>query len=448
MSLAFVSIADDDTGASDIAGMLAEAGMRTIVVLDSASQDELRVWTKNADALVFAIASRALRPEDAYAKTVAALELVRPLQPQIVGIKYCSTFDSTPQGNIGPSIEAAMHVLREPFTVAVPALPVNGRTTYMGYHFVGRELLSDSTMRHHPLNPMDNPNLVSHLQAQTSRRVGLAAYPAVRAGMNSLKAELASLRQAGIEIAILDCTCNADLEVICNAISDMPLITGSSGLAMMLPAEWERRGYWMRSDAEDHGFVRPGSGHGVLVLSGSCSQTTAMQATAFEQLGKPSFVLDGIQLACGNLDVGGLAGRIVQYLESGTDVVIRTQCEREHVEAVHRWTARESLDPIAAGRRISSALGSIATHVVRHARPEGIVLAGGETSSVVCRMLGVKALRIGRNIAPGVPLCTSIEPPRMPFVLKSGNFGGREFFQEAADAIKALPCASEEVTRS
>src|SRR5690348_2640011 len=203
--LVFAAIADDDTGASDIAGMLAAEGMRTIVVLDSAAPAQLRAWSMDADALVLAAATRAVKPEEANARTRSALELVRPLRPRVVGIKYCSTFDSTPQGNIGPSIDAAMDLLGQTFTVAVPALPVNGRTTYMGYHFVGQQLLSESSMRHHPLNPMTNSNLVSHLQAQTRRRVGLAPLPAVRRGVEALRQEFKALQHDGVSIAVLDC---------------------------------------------------------------------------------------------------------------------------------------------------------------------------------------------------------------------------------------------------
>ena len=172
MSLTFASIADDDTGAADIAGMLCAQGMRTLIVLDGASSDELRQWAQSADALVMATGTRALSREQAYRKTREAIDSVRRFNPRVIGIKYCSTFDSTAEGNIGASIDAAMDALSVSFTVAIPALPVNGRTTYMGHHFVGAQLLSESSMRHHPLNPMTNSNLVSHLQSQSSRRVG------------------------------------------------------------------------------------------------------------------------------------------------------------------------------------------------------------------------------------------------------------------------------------
>lgn len=193
------------------------------------------------------------------------------------------------------------------------------------------------------------------------------------------------------------------------------------------------------------GLERPCSGHGVLVLSGSCSQATCTQTAVFEQLGKPSFALDGIELARGDSDRRALVSQAVTHLKRGSDVLIRTRSASEEVEAVHRWAVSKGVDSAAVGLQISKALGTIAREIVGQCRPEGIVLAGGETSSIVWRMLGVKAVRVGENIVPGVPLCTSIDEPRLPFVLKSGNFGGREFFQQAVDAVKALPCASREM---
>src|SRR4051794_33976631 len=240
MPLAFSAVADDDTGATDLAGMLAERGMRAILLLDQPPPQEFEHWTRNADAVVIGTASRSIVPAEAYRRTRKSVALLKSVEPGIIAVKYCSTFDSTPTGNIGPSIDAAMDETGEPFTIALPALPVNGRTTYMGYHFVGQQLLSDSPMRNHPLNPMTNANLLTHLQSQTKRRVGLVAYPDAGRGPVRIHERLSELRAEGVEIAILDCISQEDLWSICGAISGLSLITGSSAPGMYLPLSWQQ----------------------------------------------------------------------------------------------------------------------------------------------------------------------------------------------------------------
>ena len=260
----FCAVADDDTGATDLAGMLSEEGLRTVLVVDG---DPER-WSAGYDAVILGTGSRALPAKEAYSRTREATRKLHALVPRVLEIKYCSTFDSTAEGNIGPSLDAAMDELGEPFTVALAALPVNGRTTYMGHHFVHRQLLSESPMRNHPLTPMRNPDLVSHLQSQTRRRVGLAAYPVTRAKLDSLRGE-------GVEIAILDCISDTDLDDVCEAIAHLPLISGSSAPAMKLPAIWRREGWWMPAGRE---LRRAHSGgRGFLVVAGSCSEATRRQ---------------------------------------------------------------------------------------------------------------------------------------------------------------------------
>ena len=438
MNLTFASIADDDTGACDLAGMLASQGMRTIVVLDSASPQQVREWTRNVDAVVLAIGSRALSSHEAYRKTREACELIREFKPRTVAVKYCSTFDSTSEGNIGPSIDASMDGFEQPFTVAVPAFPVNGRTTYMGYHFVGYQLLSESPMRNHPLTPMTNSNLVSHLQSQTQRRVGLVAHPAVRGGVVSLANELKTLQADGVEIAVIDCVCDAEMEIISDVIAKMPLITGSSGYATTLPSAWKRLGYWSEAQQE-FCVTRGNTASGTLIISGSCSEATSSQSTRFESSGIRSFVLDGMELASGSFDRKNLVSEVVALLISGEDVFIRTMVGEKHVSAVQQWALANGSDHVSVGARISTSLGALAIEIFSQTSPAGLIIAGGETSGTICRMLGIKALRIGRNIVPGVPLCASITAPIMPVILKSGNFGGEDFFNQAVDAIRSCP---------
>src|SRR5919206_5017811 len=200
--LLFAAVADDDTGASDLAGMLACEGLRTLLVIDLPAQSRLVGWSEGYHAVVMAEGTRNLKPGEARSRTCAALRLLRPREPRVFQIKYCSTFDSTPEGNIGPSVDAALEELNEDFTVALPALPVNGRTTYQGYHFVHERLLSDSPMREHPLTPMTEANLVKHLSSQTTRRVGLAPYDSVEAGADELRRRFERLRDDGVSVAV------------------------------------------------------------------------------------------------------------------------------------------------------------------------------------------------------------------------------------------------------
>src|SRR5215204_1520048 len=223
--LLFAAVADDDTGASDLAGMLAEHGVRTLLVIDLPAAEQFLEWSEGYQAVVMAEGTRNVAPAVAYERTRAAIRILQARRPRLFQIKYCSTFDSTPEGNIGPSIDAALDELAEDFTVAVPALPVNGRTTYQGYHFVHGRLLSDSPMRHHPLTPMTNPNLVDLLGRQTKRRTGLAPYNEVEAGADRLAQCFRSLRDEGVAIAVVDCLNDAHLRTICRAASDLRLIT-------------------------------------------------------------------------------------------------------------------------------------------------------------------------------------------------------------------------------
>src|ERR1051325_56231 len=240
--LLFAAVADDDTGASELAGMLAGHGLRTLLVIDLPEQKQLDEWCEDRHAVVMAEGTRNLLPSEARERTRVAIRLLKSREPRVFQIKYCSTFDSTPSGNIGPTVDAALEELNEEFTIALPALPVNGRTTYKGHHFVHNRLLSDSPMREHPLTPMTNSNLVEHLGRQTARRVGLAPYEAVEAGADSLKGCFERLGGGGASIAVVDCLSDAHVETVCRASADLRLVTGGSAFGHGLPAVWRERG--------------------------------------------------------------------------------------------------------------------------------------------------------------------------------------------------------------
>jgi uncharacterized protein YgbK (DUF1537 family) len=436
--LLVAAIADDDTGASDLAGMLGERGVRTLLVIDLPEPDQLAGWLQGFDAAVVAVGTRNIEAEAARQRTAEAIRRLRPLAPQMFALKYCSTFDSTERGNIGPAIDAAMTELGADFTIAVPALPVNGRTTYMGHHFVWDKLLSDSPMRHHPLTPMRNPNLVDFLSRQTARKVGLAAYPAVDAGEQRLRAEFDRLRARGVEIAIVDCLSDRHVEIICRAAADLELITGSSAPGIGLPPIWRERG-WLHEAAD---VAPPGAGEripgGCLLVAGSCSEATRGQNAWFREQGWRAIFIDPRELIRGRLDTDRVVAEAAGQLEASRPVLVTTSAAPGEVAQVQDWARAQGMTPEDLGRAISSALAALAYRILERAPAAGLVVAGGETAGALCRGLALGALAVGGNIEPGVPLCRALGRFPIPVVLKSGNFGSRDFYGRALRAITRL----------
>lgn len=432
--LIFAAVADDDTGASDLAGMLAGQGLRTLLVIDLPSPEQLARWGRGQHAIVMAEGTRNLPPEEARSRTRDALRAVRALDPRVFQIKYCSTFDSTPEGNIGPSIDAALEELGEEFTIALPALPVNGRTTYKGYHFVKDRLLSDSPMRDHPLTPMTNPDLVDLLGRQTRRRVGLAPYEAVEAGADELKKHLDALRGEGVSVAVVDCLSDAHLRTICRACSGLRLVTGSSAFGEWMPAVWRERG-WVAEPAGRAEEPPESEGGGCLVVAGSCSVATRAQNRWMTDEGAPVFRVAPRELLDPEFARASLAAEVRGHLAAGRHCLLTTTDEPGEVARVQAWAAEEGLSVPALGQSIAYALAELVAEVLKGQPVGGLVVAGGETSGALCRRLELGALRVGRNIEPGVPLCYSLGATRLPVVLKSGNFGGRDFYGKALRAV-------------
>ncbi|HWT02483.1 MAG TPA: 3-oxo-tetronate kinase [Pyrinomonadaceae bacterium] len=433
--LVFAAVADDDTGASDLAGMLAEQGLRTLLVIDLPAPEQFLEWSGGYDSVVMAEGTRNLSPREAEERTRRAIRLLKGRDPRVFQIKYCSTFDSTPEGNIGPSIDAAMDELNEAFTIAVPALPVNGRTTYKGYHFAGGQLLSDSPMCHHPLTPMTNPNLVDLLGRQTKRRVGLAPYDEVETGAGRLKQCFRRLRAEGVEVAVVDCLNDEHLRTICRAASELRLLTGSSAFGTGMPDIFRERG-WLSARAETFDFIEAEAGeHGCLLVAGSCSVATRGQNEWLASRGVPIYRLDARELLDGHFGGASGAGEVRGRLAAGAHCLLTTSGPPEEVRRVQEWGAGRGLSVPELGQKIAYALADFVSEVLQGGPAGGLVVAGGETSGAVCRRLELGALRVGRNIAPGVPLCFSLGKFRMPVVLKSGNFGGTDFYGRALDAI-------------
>lgn len=437
--LVFAAVADDDTGASDLAGMLAEQGLRTLLIIDLPHADQFLDWTSGHHAVVMAEGTRNLAPRVAHERTRAALQVLQARQPHTLQIKYCSTFDSTPAGNIGPTIDAALTELNETFTVALPALPVNNRTTYQGYHFVNGQLLSDSAMRHHPLTPMTNSNLVDLLSRQSKRKVGLAPFEAVAAGPEGLQKCFADLRAEGIEIALVDCLNDEHLDNICRAVENLRLITGSSAFGMKLPSLWRARG--LIADQVPLPLPAPvEEGCGCLLVAGSCSTATLRQNEWLSAQGVTSIQINPPDLLDDAADHAQLIGRVRRELAASRHCLLTTSGTVEEVRWVQEWGAENGLSVPALGEALAYALADLVREILSAQMAAGLICAGGETSGALCRRLEFGALRVGRNIEAGVPLCFSLGKFRLPVVLKSGNFGSADFYGRA---LHAIACSEE-----
>lgn len=415
-------IADDFTGATDLANNLVRHGLRTVQTIGVPAD---AAPAPDADAIVVALKSRTIAPADAVAQSLAALHWLQRQGVEQVYFKYCSTFDSTPQGNIGPVTEALLDALHGPaqgFTIACPAFPENQRTVFKGHLFVGDVLLSDSGMRDHPLTPMTDANLVRVLQAQTRRRVGLVPHDVVARGPAAIRERFAALQSQGVGIAVLDCVGNDDLMRIGPALAGMPLVTAGSGIAIGLPQNWAARAGEGAADR-----LPPARGLRA-VVSGSCSVATNGQVQRFAASGRPVFAVDPLAIAAGT-DVAALAlEALVPHLASGPVLACAT-AEPAAVRAVQAQLGAER-----AGALVEATLSRIATGLVQ-AGVRQLVVAGGETSGAVVQALGVQRMAIGPQIDPGVPW-TAVHSPLcagedLHLALKSGNFGGPDFFTRA-----------------
>ncbi len=408
-------IADDFTGATDLANMLVREGMRTVQTIGIPSTAPDRV-----DAIVVALKSRTIPAAEASAQARQALLWLRAQGCQQFLFKYCSTFDSTDDGHICPVIDVLMQELGTDFTIACPVFPETGRTLYRGHLFVQDALLNESGMENHPLTPMKDANLVRVLQRQTASKVGLIAYPVVARGAAAVKQEIYRLRQAGVRIAIVDALANEDLYAIGEACADLPLLSGGSGIALGLPGNFIRAGH-LTADAQaaELPTVRGLS----VVLAGSASRATNQQVAAWIAK-RPAFRIDPLALARGEAVAEQAVAFAREQFSQGTPLIYATTTP-EQVKAVQTQLGVEF-----AGQLIESALADIA----RRLHALGVrryVVAGGETSGAVVQALGVGALRIGAQIAPGIPATASIGDDPIAMALKSGNFGSVDFFDKA-----------------
>ncbi|AZP72473.1 four-carbon acid sugar kinase family protein [Pseudomonas poae] len=409
-------IADDFTGATDLANMLVRGGMRTVQSIGIPSREVAAGL--DADAIVIALKSRTTPATEAVEESLAALAWLREQGCEQIFFKYCSTFDSTAAGNIGQVSEALLKALDSDFTLACPAFPENGRTIFRGHLFVQDQLLSESGMQHHPLTPMGDANLVRVLQSQTQLSVGLLRYDSVAAGVDATRQKIAELREQGVGIAIADALSDQDLYTLGSACADLPLLTGGSGLALGLPDNFRRAGKLRDFDVASLPVV----GGGEVVLAGSASVATLGQVAAWREAGRPALRIDPLAVAAGEPVV---AQALAFARDSAQAVLIYASSTPEEVKAVQQQLGVER-----AGALVEDALGEIA-HGLRESGVRRFVIAGGETSGAVVKALGVNLLQIGAQIDPGVPATVSSSAEPLALALKSGNFGGRDFFAKA-----------------
>ncbi|MGW4303255.1 3-oxo-tetronate kinase [Streptomyces sp. NPDC004646] len=423
MGIRLGAIADDFTGATDLANNLVRAGMRVVQLIDVPEDGGYGI-AGDADAVVIALKSRTVPVAEAVDASLRALAWLRGAGAEQIYFKYCSTFDSTPAGNIGPVTEALMDALGTDFTVATPAFPDNGRTVFKGHLFVGDMLLSESGMGDHPLTPMTDSNLVHVLGAQTTRPVGLIDHTVLAAGADAVRTRIAELRSQGVAFAVVDAVSNDDLVRLGEAVSELPLVTAGSGLAIGLPANW---GLEPSSAAAE---LPPAGGHRAIV-SGSVSVATNGQVRAFLDSGRLAFSVDPLRIAAGE-DVAGEALAFADaHLADGPVLVYSTEAP----DAVRGVQSR--LGAAEAGALVERTLAEVARGLVARGVRQ-LVVAGGETSGAVVQALGITGLRIGAQIDPGVPWCAAVLPDgeTLHLTLKSGNFGGPDFFSAAFDLLE------------
>lgn len=408
-------IADDFTGASDLGNVLSRGGLQTIQFVGVPVGP-----APECDAGIVALKSRSIPAAEAVKQSREALSWLRGQGCQRYVFKYCSTFDSTPQGNIGPVAEALAGDLGVRGVVVCPTSVATGRTVYQGHLFVGDRLLHESGMERHPLNPMTDPDLRRWLSLQTEAPVGHVDYRCVRAGAEAISAALRDASRRGETLVVVDAITEEDLSAIDVACRDVPLLTGGSSVALGLPEALVKQGLAVRRPI---GFV--GLSGPAVVISGSCSDVTLSQVAEYT-LSHPLVRIDVDAVMRGDQGVvGALADLLLQQVDD--QPLLSSSDARSAVD--HN---QNRYGPWAVAERLDDLFGCIARRLVQSG-VQRLVVAGGETSGAVVNGLNLRTLRIGPQIAPGVPALRSLtEEPTVALALKSGNLGDLGFFERAA----------------
>ncbi|HBR2821565.1 3-oxo-tetronate kinase [Klebsiella pneumoniae] len=414
-------IADDFTGATDIASFLVRNGMPTVQLNGVPTRD----LPLTSEAVVISLKTRSCPAEMAVSQSLAALRWLQAQGCQRFYFKYCSTFDSTAQGNIGPVLDALLAELGETRTVISPALPVNGRTVYQGYLFVGKQLLNESGMRHHPVTPMEDAHLGRLIERQGRGKAALIAWPIVAQGPEAVAAALAAVNDPAVRYVVLDALSEQDLLTQGVALREMKLVSGGSGLAIGLARDWAQH-HGARDESAQAGMPLAGP---AVVLSGSCSVMTNSQVAAYRQ-----------QAPARAVDLSACFTDLESYVRTLTDWV-DAQRDAPLAPMIYATTEPQTLQRIqaqygdkASSERVEQLFAALAAALKAKGFTRFIV-AGGETSSIVAQTLGVEAFHIGPTISPGVPWVRDTRQP-LSLALKSGNFGDIQFFARAQQEFR------------
>ena len=410
-------VADDLTGATDVALMISRQGMKTVQTIGVPSRAEFG----DAEAVVVALKSRTIAAGEAVALSLAAASALRSAGAEQLLFKYCSTFDSTDAGNIGPVAEALLGLVGSDLTIACPAFPAAGRSIYLGHLFVGDALLSDSSMKDHPLTPMRDANLARVLQRQVKGRVGLIRLAVVERGAAVIRDALQAARAEGKRIVIVDATRDEHLRAIGAACSDMPLITGGSGVAMGLPDNFRAAGR-LASRVPPLTLAAPAGKPAI--LAGSCSAATRDQVRVAIEAGTPALLIDPLAIAAGATTADQVSAFMIENT-GARPALVYSSADPAAVGAV-----QSKLGAQRAGALVEDLLAEVGRTLLTNGFTR-FLIAGGETSGAVVGALGVTALRIGPEIDPGVPWTRSVGAPDVALALKSGNFGAPDFFLKA-----------------
>lgn len=421
MTILLGSIADDYTGASDLANTLTKNGLRTV---QTVGIPDPSLALPDVDAVVVSLKIRSVAAPDAVAAATQAERWLRERGAAHVLYKICSTFDSTDAGNIGPVTEALSAAAGGGLVLVAPAFPETGRTVYFGHLFVNGEPLNESPLKDHPLNPMHDANLVRVMTRQSRGAVGLIDLPAIAAGPDTVRARLEALQVTGVKTAIADAVFERDLETLGEIALETPVSTGASGLGLGLARALVRSGRVSSGGATTADAIRPVGGPAV-VVAGSCSKATLRQLDVAER-SMPVLRLDPERLLAGPDEIAAAISWAGDRIAAGP-VVIAASASPETVLQLQSQYGRE-----ASGHAIETATSIIAAELVARG-VRRLVVAGGETSGAAVDRLAIPAFLIGPEIAPGVPVLRTVGNAQgdMLLALKSGNFGGEDFFTAA-----------------
>ena len=413
-------IGDDFTGSSDIANNLKKSGMQVSMYAGIPTLLPSEIKKELTDAAVIALKTRTIPIEEAISESLKALSWLKDCGCEQFIFKYCSTFDSTKKGNIGPVTDAIMKELNTDFTIACPSFPDAGRTVYFGHMFVNGKPLNESGMENHPLTPMTDHNLVRWLNYQTKDNVGLIDFQTISKGANSVKERIQTLKTDGYKYAIVDTIKNDDFDIICNGVKDLPFLTGGSGIALGLPKIYKDRGLLSASN-----FEIPKNNSNAIILSGSCSVATINQINIYKE-NNPSLYVSPDEV----INNEDLVEKVFSWIKDNETLspLIYSSSDTKTVTEKQKQYGQEIL-----ANKIENFFELLSKKLVKD-NFGTFISAGGETSGAVIKGLGVQELKIGEEISHGVPALWSPHSngnKPISVTLKSGNFGQTDFFERA-----------------